>query len=363
MKQIITGILVFSLATSTSPLGLMQFSPSADAAFAARLGQDRGFTGRPAAKPGGGARTRPSRPAARPAVQPPKARPNVTPRPATPQVKPAPPKTRPATPTTRPSQPQTRPSAPATKPAQTPSRPAATLPGGGAPQVRPAPGKPEGVRPELPNRPQAGVKPADRRPGGARPPGQRPPGAKPPGHGKPPGWHPPHHRPPNWRPPYHRPPYHRPPHWHWGSYHWHSDWGWFFTAVIVGSTLAFVTSIDDDGCEKIQDGGETLYLCDGVLYRSTYYQDERVYEIVSDPSDAPVAELTSVIGLAVTTPLTQGELVRDLQNRLIGAGYDVGSVDAIYGTSTRAAVEWFQYDNELEVTGVVDAETAKLLGF
>jgi hypothetical protein len=353
MKQILTGILVFSLATSTSPLGLLQFSPAADAAFAGRLGQDRGFTGRPAAKPGGGARTRPSRPAApvaRPSVQPPKAQ--------VPAARPSVPQARPAQPQVRPAQPQARPSVPQAKPAQTPSRPQAGLPGSGTPQVRPAPGRPEGARPELPNRPQAGARPADRRPPGTRPPGQRPPGQ-----GKPPGWHPPHHRPPNWRPPYHRPPYHRPPHYHWGHYHWHPTWGWFFTAVIVGSTLAFVADIDDDGCERIQDSGETLYLCDGVLYRSTYYQDERVYEIVSDPPDAPVAAPVSVIGLAVTDPLTQGDLVRDLQNRLIGAGYDVGTVDGIYGTSSRAAVEWFQYDNALEVTGVVDAETAKLLGF
>lgn len=201
---------------------------------------------------------------------------------------------------------------------------------------------------------------------GTRPPGSRPPGSRPPGGGnrpgKPAGWHPPHHRPPSWRPPYHRPPYYRPPHYHWGIYHWHPSWGWFFTAVIVGSTLAFVTDIDNDGCERIQDGGETLYLCDGVLYRSTYYQEQRVYEIVSDPPEEAAA-VTSVIGLAVTDPLTQGDLVRDLQNRLIGAGYDAGTVDGIYGTSTRAAVEWLQYDNDLPVTGVVDAETAKLLNF
>lgn len=233
--------------------------------------------------------------------------------------------------------------------------PRPALPGSEAPAVRPVPG--DGTA-----RPQAGVETTDRRRPGTRPPGSRPPGGKPPGAGKPPGWHPPHHRPPGWRPPYYRPPYHRPPHHHWGNYHWHPAWGWFFTAVIVGSTLAFVTSIDDDGCEKVQDGGETLYLCDGVLYRSTYYQEQQVYEIVSDPPEEQ-AGLTTVVGLAVTDPLTQGQLVRDLQNRLIGAGYDIGTTDGIYGSSTRAAVEWLQYDNELPVTGVVDAETAKLLGF
>lgn len=172
------------------------------------------------------------------------------------------------------------------------------------------------------------------------------------------------HRPPGYRPPYYRPPYYRPPHPSWGNYYWGPSWGWFFTAAVVGSTLVYVTSLPSDkNCQTVKDGGETLYLCDGVLYRSTYYKDEQVYEIVSDaPGEAPT-EPATVIGLSVTEPLTRGEVVRDLQNRLIGAGYTVGTVDGVYGTETQAAVEWFQYDNELEVTGTIDAETAALLGF
>lgn len=113
----------------------------------------------------------------------------------------------------------------------------------------------------------------------------------------------------------------------------------------------------------MQSDGETLYNCNGVLYRSTYYQDEQVYEIVSDDPEAEAAEPNSVIGLGLTDPLTQGEVVRDLQNRLVGAGYDVGTVDGVYGSGTANAVEWFQYDNELEVSGVIDAATAEALGF
>jgi len=119
----------------------------------------------------------------------------------------------------------------------------------------------------------------------------------------------------------------------------------------------------DQECEKIVDDGETLYLCDGVLYRATYYQDDKVYEIVSDDENQPAVEPTSVVGLALTSPLTSGAIVRDLQNRLVGAGYDVGGVDGVYGEGTVSAVEWYQYDNELESTGVVDAETAAALGF
>jgi peptidoglycan hydrolase-like protein with peptidoglycan-binding domain len=105
-------------------------------------------------------------------------------------------------------------------------------------------------------------------------------------------------------------------------------------------------------------------MCDGVLYRSTYYQDEKVYEIVSDvPDESAPAEPTSVVGLSLTDPYTRGEIVRDLQNRLVGAGYDVGSVDGVFGNDTDSALQWFQYDNGLESTGVVDTTTAEKLGF
>lgn len=128
------------------------------------------------------------------------------------------------------------------------------------------------------------------------------------------------------------------------------------------STLVFVTDLPSDkDCEKVVDDGETMYLCDGVLYRSTYYEDERVYEIVSDPPDA--AEPETVVGLALTEPMTQGAVVKELQTALIGAGYDVGTADGVYGSGTETAVMWYQYDNGLESTGVVDVQTAELLGF
>lgn len=84
---------------------------------------------------------------------------------------------------------------------------------------------------------------------------------------------------------------------------------------------------------------------------------------MSEDPDESQSEPASVIGLSLTDPLTRGEIVRDLQNRLVGAGYDVGTVDGVYGSGTANAVEWFQYDNELEVTGAIDAPTAEALGF
>jgi hypothetical protein len=95
---------------------------------------------------------------------------------------------------------------------------------------------------------------------------------------------------------------------------------------------------EDQECVRVESGDETLYVCDGVLYRPTYYGDELVYEIVSDEGDAPIAVGSgSVEGLRLTSPLTTGAEVRALQNALVDAGYDVG--------------------------GVVDAATATALGF
>lgn len=91
------------------------------------------------------------------------------------------------------------------------------------------------------------------------------------------------HRPPGWRPPYFPPPYIRPPHWRWGRYYWHPGWGWYFTAAVGAATLVYVATLPDNrGCEEVRFEGETLILCDGVLYRPFRFADDWVYEIVSE---------------------------------------------------------------------------------
>ena len=333
MRQFFLGFLVVVLAIGTSPESILRLSPSIEPAFARGGGRGGGFSRGSHSRPSG-ARTRPS--ASRPAqARPRPSGPSSGQRPAAAQ--------RPTKPAEAAAKPATRPSQPSVGSGQGPKRPDTGLPGAN---------RPAGARPST-------------RPVGDRQPGARPPGNRPPGAGnRPPNWRPPNSRPPNYRPPYHSPPYYRPPHYRWGSYYWGPRWGWFFTAAIVGSTLVYVTTLPEDtDCQKVVDEGETLYLCDGVLYRATYYKDEKVYEIVSDSPEQAAQEPTSVVGLAVTTPLTSGAIVRDLQNRLVGAGYDVGGVHGVYGEGTQTAVEWYQYDNELGSTGVIDAETAAALGF
>ena len=166
-------------------------------------------------------------------------------------------------PSRRPSGAKTRPAA---RPDYKPSRP-------GKPATRP-PGKP----------PSASHLPSQ------RPPGQRPPQVKPP-IARPPGWRPPHWRPPlwrppSWRPPIYRPPYHRPPHYLWGPYFWYPRWGWYFTSTVAGATLVYVVTLPEEKeCTPATADGEKVYICDGVLYRPTYYRDEQVYEIVSEPDE------------------------------------------------------------------------------
>jgi hypothetical protein len=74
----------------------------------------------------------------------------------------------------------------------------------------------------------------------------------------------------------------------WGSYYWHPRWRWYFTVSIAASTLVFVDRLPDEAddgpeCTSAVLDGETIYICDGVLYRATYYEDEQVYEIISEP--------------------------------------------------------------------------------
>lgn len=371
-NRLTLGTVVFALSVSTSPISIVSYKSGAGAAFANKLGGHRGgFSGAPKSRPSG-ARTRPSGGGS---VKLPSRGGNVSTRPSVS----LPSGSQPKLPISKPAP---KPSTPVAKP---PSVQPAPKPGGGG-AVPPIAGKPGGERPPGARppgtKPPEGGKPPDHggkppgdgdRPPGSRPPGSKPPGPPPPSGGHPPGWHPPGSRPPGWRPPPGPPPpYYRPPDHRYGNYYWNDSWGWFFTAAIVGSTIAFATSLPDDKqCKEIRDGGETLYECDGVLYRSTYYDDEQVYEIVSDPPGEDVSSAgadsasgpQSVFGMSLTDPLTRGDLVRDVQNRLVAAGYDVGGVDGVYGTGTETAMMWFQYDLGIEPTGVIDVATAEALGY
>lgn len=267
-------------------------------------------------------------------------------------------------------------------------------PAGGS-KIRPRPRPKPGIaaRPARPNKPAVAARPNRPRPGnrpnaGTRPnrpvaggrPAVRPvrpgrPGVRPPGY-RPPHYRPPHWRPPAWRPPYYRPPYPRPPHWAWGPYYYNPAWGWYFTAALVGSTLVFIESLPDDKeCEEVQYEDETLYECDGILYRSTVYEEKRVYEVVSSDEEAEEAVASGGASssaapatadaegpLFLTSPMMRGNSVKAVQIALSSLGYDVGTPDGVFGSGTDQAVRAFQRDQGLPENGIVAGDTQRALG-
>lgn len=112
-------------------------------------------------------------------------------------------------------------------------------------------------------------------------------------------------------------------------------------------------------------------MCNGVVYRASYYQDERVYEIVSSDEDSPRPETPPIsipesdtdefVELRLDSPFLRGDRVRLLQTSLDGIGFDVGRIDGIFGRDTDAAVRDFQDWYGLPVTGVVDIDTANAI--
>jgi peptidoglycan hydrolase-like protein with peptidoglycan-binding domain len=56
-----------------------------------------------------------------------------------------------------------------------------------------------------------------------------------------------------------------------------------------------------------------------------------------------------------------GATVREVQRRLVSLGYYVGGVDGLLGPSTQAALNDFQRDQNLPLTGRIDADTLAAL--
>jgi peptidoglycan hydrolase-like protein with peptidoglycan-binding domain len=65
--------------------------------------------------------------------------------------------------------------------------------------------------------------------------------------------------------------------------------------------------------------------------------------------------------LHVTSPLMAGPAVFKVQQRLNALGYAPGKLDGQYGLATAGAVRAFQRDHQLQVDGVVGANTQALL--
>ena len=75
---------------------------------------------------------------------------------------------------------------------------------------------------------------------------------------------------------------------------------------------------------------------------STYAFDEPVYGYQDLPPD---------------------QVIANVQGALQDLGYYLDEIDGVLGPTTRAALESYQQDNGLPVTGLIDPETLQLLGF
>lgn len=92
----------------------------------------------------------------------------------------------------------------------------------------------------------------------------------------------------------------------------------------------------------------------------TAYTDEELIAL----HDAITAE-QDARGIAAEVKILQkgskGDDVKALQQRLIELNYLSGSADGDYGNKTKSAVELFQKDAAIPVTGIADAETQDIL--
>ena len=60
--------------------------------------------------------------------------------------------------------------------------------------------------------------------------------------------------------------------------------------------------------------------------------------------------------------LLPDQVIYNVQRALKELGYYTGPLNASLGPATRAAISAFQQDNDLEITGVVDAPIVEALG-
>ncbi len=66
--------------------------------------------------------------------------------------------------------------------------------------------------------------------------------------------------------------------------------------------------------------------------------------------------------LALSRRGSRGAEVRNIQTRLKGWGYNIGTVDGVYGVKTEAAVKKFQRNNGLTADGVAGPATLSKMG-
>lgn len=74
-----------------------------------------------------------------------------------------------------------------------------------------------------------------------------------------------------------------------------------------------------------------------------------------------IAVLSAVSVLAYSAYGSRGDEVREIQTRLAALGYYSGTIDGIYGSATKKAVQKFQQDRGLTADGIAGKQTLNAL--
>lgn len=74
-----------------------------------------------------------------------------------------------------------------------------------------------------------------------------------------------------------------------------------------------------------------------------------------------IAVLSAVSAVAYSAYGSRGDEVREIQTRLAALGYYGGTIDGIYGTQTKKAVQKFQQDRGLTADGIAGKQTLNAL--
>ena len=101
-----------------------------------------------------------------------------------------------------------------------------------------------------------------------------------------------------------------------------------------------------------------LIQADGDKWR---YDEPRAEGPAYQPRSGDDSSLAPHIGDSEQEMMTESDAMR-LEEALVQRGYDPGSVDGMIDNDTRAAIQEFQDDHQLAVTGIIDEKTGELLG-
>jgi localization factor PodJL len=119
--------------------------------------------------------------------------------------------------------------------------------------------------------------------------------------------------------------------------------------LVRDTSIHLLTGTWGDG-GVARPGGEAS----AELATFTYYIDRFIkdYQSANGLVPAPAAKETPAVREAAADPGDEADLVFAVQTLLRDQGYDPGAIDGQMGQRTRTAIQAFERDNDLPVTGL-----------